>query len=303
MADKEPRDIRRYLRAAFIQPWNLLLFFGAIGLSVASGTADTLAPFIMAAELAYVTGLSAMPRFRTAIDAKIAKQERGEEATLTPDAASTLQRMIASLPNTALRRFLSLRQRCYEMRDIAAGIRGQTHSELGSLSADAMRASSLDRLLFLFLKLLVSQAGLERFLNTTSDRELELRLADVQTRLADAQSRNDERIVRSLQDSVADATLRLDNYRKSMKDAEFVNVELDRIETKIRALVEMAVSRQDAEALSVQVTAAADSMKQTEEAVNHLQHLTGLESGLEDPPPILSADMGSVLARGATSKS
>jgi len=300
MAEKEPRGIRRYFRAAFIQPWNLLLFFGAIGLSVASGTADTLAPFIMAAELAYVTGLSAMPRFRTAIDAKIAKQERGSEGTISAEAETTLQRMVASLPNTALRRFLSLRQRCYEMRDIAAGVRGQMHE--GTIAADAMRSSSLDRLLFLFLKLLVSQAGLERFLNTTSDRELELRLADVQTRLADAQSRNDERIVRSLQDSVADATLRLENYRKSMKDAEFVNVELDRIETKIRALVEIAVSRQDAEALSVQVTAAADSMKQTEDAVNHLQHLTGLESGLEEPPPILSSDMGRVLARGTASK-
>jgi hypothetical protein len=303
MAEKEPRGFRRYMRAAFTQPWNLLLFFGAIGLSVVSGTADTLAPFIMAAELTYITGLSAMPRFRTAIDAKIAKEERAGEGAISADAQGTLQRMIASLPNTALRRFLSLRQRCYEMRDIAAGIRGQMHTEPGTLSADAMRSSSLDRLLYLFLKLLVSQAGLERFLNTTSDRELELRLADVQSRLADAQSRNDERIVRSLQDSVADATLRLDNYRKSMKDAEFVNVELDRIETKIRALVEMAVSRQDADALSVQVTAAADSMKQTEEAVNHLQHLTGLESGLEDTPAILSADMGSVLARNATSKS
>ncbi|MGH7712911.1 MAG: hypothetical protein ACREOG_16595 [Gemmatimonadaceae bacterium] len=297
MADKEPRGIRRYLRAAFIQPWNLLLFFGGIGLSVATGTQEVAAPLVMAAELAYLTALASMPRFRVAIDAKIAKDERAESERLTPDAESTLQRMISSLPNTALRRFLSLRQRCYEMRDIAAGIRGHAHE--GGVAADAMRSSSLDRLLYLFLKLLVSQAGLERFLNTTSDRELELRLQDVQTRLAQAQSAGDERIVRSLQDSVADANLRLDNYRKSMKDAEFVNVELDRIETKIRALVEMAVSRQDADSLSIQVTAAADSMKQTEEAVKDLQHLTGLESALEDTPPILEADMGRVLARGA----
>jgi hypothetical protein len=293
----EPKGLRRYLRAAFVQPWNLLLFFGAIGLSVVSGTADTLAPFIMAAELAYVTGLSAMPRFRTAIDAKIAKEERGEAAQLTPAAESSLNRMLSGLPSASLRRFMLLRQRCFEMRDIAAGIRG--HTQGSGLSADSTRSDSLDRLLYLFLKLLVSQAGLERFLGTTSERELELRLADVQSRLADAQARNDERIVRSLQDSVADATLRLDNYRKSMKDAEFVGVELDRIETKIRALVELAVSRQDAEALSVQVTAAADSMKQTEEAVNHLQHLTGLESALEDTPPILEADMGRVLGRGS----
>lgn len=299
MARAWPTGIRRYLRAAFLQRWNLLLLFGGMGLAVVSRQADAVAPMIMAAELAYLTGLASMPRFRTAIDAKIAKEERGQDRTLTPSAESTLQRMIESLPSTALRRFLSLRQRCTEMREIAAGVRGQSHSDSGDIAADSMRSSALDRLLFLFLKLLVSQTMLERFLNTTSERELELRLQDVQTRRAEAQTTNDERIVRSLADSEADATLRLDNYRRSLKDAEFVNVELDRIETKIRALVEMAVSRQDADALSVQVTAAADSMKQTEDAVNHLQHLTGLESALEDTPPILQADMARVLGRGA----
>jgi len=296
MPSSEPKGFRRYLRAAFIQPWNLLLFFGSIGMTVVTGTQD-LAPFIMAAELAFVTGLASMPRFKTAIDAKIAAQDRAEAEKMTPAAEVALQRMVATLPNAGLRRFLSLRQRCYEMRDIAAGIRGHSQTDGGDIAAEAMRHSSLDRLLFLFLKLLVSQAGLERFLNTTSERELELRLQDVQARKAQAQAGGDERIVRSLQDSEADATLRLENYRKSLKDAEFVNVELDRIETKIRTLVETAVCRQDADTLSVQVTAAADSMKQTEDAVRNLQHLTGLESALEDTPPILAADMGRVLSR------
>ena len=295
-AEKEPKGFRRYIRAAFLQPWNLLLFFGSIGMTVVTGTQD-LAPFIMAAEMAFVTGLASMPRFRTAIDAKINAKERAETEKMTPAAEVALQRMVASLPNAGLRRFLSLRQRCYEMRDIAAGIRGQAHTDTGDITAEAMRNSSLDRLLYLFLKLLVSQSALERFLNTTSERELELRLQDVQARKAQAQAGGDERIVRSLQDSEADATLRLENYRNSLKDAEFVNVELDRIETKIRTLVETAVSRQDPDTLSVQVTAAADSMKQTEDAVRNLQHLTGIESALEDTPPILSADMGRVLSR------
>ena len=293
---KEPRGFRRYIRAAFLQPWNLLLFFGSIGMTVVTGTQD-LAPFIMAAEMTFLAGLASMPRFRTAIDAKINAKERAETEKMTPAAEVALQRMVASLPNAGLRRFLSLRQRCYEMRDIAAGIRGQAHTDSGDVTAEAMRNSSLDRLLYLFLKLLVSQSALERFLNTTSERELELRLQDVQARKAQAQAGGDERIVRSLQDSEADATLRLENYRNSLKDAEFVNVELDRIETKIRTLVETAVSRQDADTLSYQVTAAADSMKQTEDAVRNLQHLTGIESALEDTPPILAADMGRVLSR------
>lgn len=294
--EKEPRGFRRYIRAAFLQPWNLLLFFGSIGMTVVTGTQD-LAPFIMAAEMTYLAGLASMPRFRTAIDARINAKERAETEKMTPAAEVALQRMVASLPNAGLRRFLSLRQRCYEMRDIAAGIRGQANTATGDVTAEAMRNSSLDRLLYLFLKLLVSQSALERFLNTTSERELELRLQDVQARKAQAQAGGDERIVRSLQDSEADATLRLENYRNSLKDAEFVNVELDRIETKIRTLVETAVSRQDPDTLSVQVTAAADSMKQTEDAVKNLQHLTGIESALEDTPPILAADMGRVLSR------
>jgi len=297
MADeKAPRGFRRYVRAAFLQPWNLLLFFGSIGMTVVTGTQD-LTPFIMAAEMTFLAGLASMPRFRTAIDAKINAKERAETEKMTPAAEVALQRMVASLPNAGLRRFLSLRQRCYEMRDIAAGIRGQAQTDSGDVAAEAMRNSSLDRLLYLFLKLLVSQSALERFLNTTSERELELRLQDVQARRAQAQTAGDERIVRSLQDSEADATLRLENYRNSLKDAEFVNVELDRIETKIRTLVEMAVGRQDPDTLSVQVTAAADSMKQTEDAVRNLQHLTGMESALEETPPILAADMGRVLSR------
>ena len=69
--------------------------------------------------------------------------------------------------------------------------------------------------------------------------------ADVRTRFEAAKTAGDERVTRSLQDSLADAELRLDNYRKAAKDAAFVAIELDRIETKIQALIEMGVSRQD----------------------------------------------------------
>jgi hypothetical protein len=117
---------------------------------------------------------------------------------------------------------------------------------------------------------------------------------ETKQRLATAQTGGDERVIRSLQDSLADGELRLDNYRKSMKDAEFVAIELDRIETKIQALTEMAVSRQDPDNLSHQVTAAAESMQHTEDAVNRLQHLTGLADQVAEPPAILEADLSRI---------
>jgi hypothetical protein len=286
-----------YVKAAFLYHWNLLFVIGGGALAALSGRADALLPIVGGLEIAYLTGLIAIPRFRTAIDAReAAKGREAASASRTSVAAQlSLQQMLDTLPQASVQRFMTLRQRCFEMRDIASRIRGQAGT--GGDSGDSIRTPALDRLLFLFLKLLMTKAGLDRFLKSASEPELSLRLEDVKQRLAAAQAANDERVVNSLKDSVADAELRLDNYRKSKKDADFVDVELDRIETKIQALIEMGVSRQDPDALSHQVTAAADSMHQTEDAVNQLQHLTGLADSLAEPPAILEADLGRAVLR------
>jgi hypothetical protein len=283
-----------YLKHAFLYHWNLLLFVGGAGLAALSPWPDALLPIVGALELTYLTGLLATQRFRTAIDAKLAKAQRGKAAHAKVDAAAeqSLQRLVESLPPEARRRFIALRQRCSDMRDIAYGVRGQAGAAPDS--AESIRTPALDRLLFLFLRLLVSQQGLERFLQSTNEPELARRLDDTKQRLAAAQTAGDERVIRSLQDSVADGELRLDNYRKSTKDAEFVAVELDRIETKIQALTEMAVSRQDPDHLSHQVSAAAESMQHTEDAVNRLQHLTGLADEVAEPPAILESDLSRI---------
>jgi hypothetical protein len=289
-------SVGTYLKAAFLYHWNLLFVVGGGALAALSGRPDALLPIIGGLEIAYLTGLIAIPRFRTAIDAREAAKNReaASAARVSPAAQVSLQQMLDTLPQASVQRFMALRQRCFEMRDIASRIRGQA---AGGDSGDSIRTPALDRLLFLFLKLLMTKAGLDRFLRSSSEPELQLRLEDVKQRLAAAQAANDERVTNSLKDSVADAELRLDNYRKSKKDAEFVDVELDRIETKIQALIEMGVSRQDPDALSHQVTAAADSMNQTENAVNQLQHLTGLADSLAEPPAILEADLGRAVLR------
>ena len=289
--------MKEYVKHAFLFPWNLLVFIGGAALAAMSPQPDAFVPIVMGLEIAYLTGLTAIPRFRTAIDAKIAARRRGDTDTPRPTGATeqSLEKILESLPAPALRRFLLLRQRCFEMRSITSGIRGQ--ADTASDSAESIRTPALDRLLYLFLRLLVSQNGLDRFLRSTSEKDLDAKLTDVRARLEAAKTANDERVTRSLQDSLADAELRLDNYRKAMKDAEFVAIELDRIETKIQALIEMGVSRQDPDYLSHQVTAAAESMQHTEAAVNQLQHLTGLADQIEEPPPILEANIGGLVAR------
>jgi hypothetical protein len=284
-----------YLKAAFLFRWNLLFFLGGAAAAAIAPLADVTLPLVFAGELAYLTALTSVPRFRAAIDAAVHAMRKSEPATAT--AAPSLVVMLAGLPNELRRRFEQLHARCVEMRHLAVGARGASGRDAGS--AEEIRTPGLDRLLWLFLRLLMSKNALDRFLQTMSSEEITSRLEQLRKDHAAAQQGGDERIARSLQDSIAMAELRLDNYERAKKNAQFVTIELDRMESKIQALAEMAVNRQDPDLISTQVDSAAESMRQTEKAVSELQHLTGLADELQDPPAILDADLRQVLRRDA----
>ena len=275
--------------------WNLLFFFGGLAGAALTPLPGVLLPLVAAGELTYLAGLITIPRFRAAIDAKVHSQTRQKGPAVSQPQPS-LVAMLSGLPAEARRRFEGLHARCVEMRAIAVGVRGAADS-IGS--ADEIRTPGLDRLLWLFLRLLLSKTALDRFLATMNNQEISARLEQLRKDLANAQKGGDERIVRSLQDSIAMAELRLDNSERARKNAEFVSIELDRIEGKIQALAEMAVNRQDPDFLSTQVDSAAESMRQTEKAVSELQHLTGLADELQEPPAILETDLREVLRHDA----
>jgi hypothetical protein len=88
--------------------------------------------------------------------------------------------------------------------------------------------------------------------------------------------------------------LRLENYRKAGENAEFVRLELDRIEAKIQALAESSINRQDPDALSSQIEGVAESVQSTEAAIRELQQITGLVDQMREPPAILDADLRKV---------
>jgi hypothetical protein len=287
-----------YLKEAFLFRWNLLFFTAALGAGMMTPVPDVVLPLVAAGELAYLTALVSLPRFRAAINAKLhsASKAGGETGVVQPPPLPLVS-MLGGLPAPSRTRFERLHARCLEMRGIAAGVRGAAGEHTST--AEDMRTPGLDRLLWLFLRLLLSKTALDRFLDTMDEQELSTKLETLRKNLTTAQAGGDERIVRSLQDSVAMGELRLDNYARAKKNAEFVSIELDRIEGKIQALAEMSVNRQDPDFLTSQVDSAAESMRQTEKAVSELQHLTGLADQLEEPPAILEADLREVLRHGA----
>jgi len=276
--------IAEYVKRAFLYRWNLLLFLGAAAGAALSPWPDALFPLLAAAEVTYLGMLVSRPRFRDAIDAQVHKEAQ-QPRTVQP--GESLMEVMSSLSIESRRRFDALRSRCLEMKSIARGVGGQVPS-----SSEDMSTPALDKLLWIFLKLLVSQQGLERFLRSTNDAEILARINDAKAKLASPSQ--DERFKRSLQDSVAAQELRLENYKKAGENAEYVRLELDRIEAKIQALAESSVNRQDPDALSVQIEGVAESVQSTEAAIRELHQITGIVDQMQEPPAILDADLRKV---------
>src|SRR4051812_46901279 len=147
----------RYLKEAFLYRWNVLVFGGAAAAAVMSGHADIALPLVMAGEVAYLGGLTTLPRFQSAIDAKARSDERGLATGSAPAPQAKRQQLaeiLGSLEPERRTRFLRLRARCLEMARIANAVRGDTRDESGA--ATELRTPAIDRLLWGFLRLLLS---------------------------------------------------------------------------------------------------------------------------------------------------
>lgn len=299
MAEPKKAGWFRYLKEAFLYRWNLLMFGGAAAAAAMSPAPDIALPLVAAAEALYLGGLITLPRFQAAIDAKnrAATRATGGTASTPEQSADSRERLmdvLRGLGDDRRNRFLRLRARCVEMQRLANAVRGDTRDDSGA--SQELRAPALDRLLWVFLRLLLSEQALERFLRAADGDQLKKNLDDLGTKQTAAKARGDERILRSLTDAIATAQLRVENFDKAKANSEFVGVELDRLENKIQALTEMAISHQDPDQLSAQVDAVAEGMSQTEDTIRQLQAITGM-SDHDSTPNILSFDVSDVGAQ------
>jgi len=300
MPVRQRAGLMRYLKEAFTFRWNLLVFGGGAIAAVMSGHPDVAIPLVAAAEVTFLAGLATLPRFQAAIDAKAHGETTGDAeaapAARVPNQAGRdrILDVLKSLSEDRRSRFLRLRARCVEMARIANAVRGETRDTGGA--ATELRTPALDRLLWVFLKLLLSEQAIARFLQATDESQIDKSLSDLTDKVAKRtavvaeKDRPDDRLLRSLADSVATATLRKDNVVKSKGNAEFVAAELDRLENKIQAVTEMAVSHADPNEMSSKIDAIADGISQTEETIRELENLTGMAADAETPS-ILDSEM------------
>lgn len=302
MAEPNKAGLFRYLKEAFLFRWNLLLAGGAAAAAVVSGHADIALPLIAAAEVTYLAGLATLPRFQAAIDAKVRAEERGVRPAATADneqrsARDRILDVLRSLTEDRRSRFLRLRSRCVEMSKIANAVRGDTRDQSGA--AAELRTPALDRLLWVFLRLLMSDQAIALFLQAADGNAIDKTIDELKLRRKNrAESigqtaEADDRIIRSLDDSIATAEARKENLGKAKHNAEYIATELDRLENKIQAVTELAVGHTDPDEMSSRIDAISDGISQTEQTIRELQQITGV-SDVTTTPSILDADLTSV---------
>jgi hypothetical protein len=280
----------KYLKSAFFYHWNLLAFAGATGFALLSGKPDVVLPLVLAAEAAYLGLLASHPKFQKYVNAQ---EHKANSATTSKASGAALRQILTALPSSSLARFERLRGRCLELRQIAADLK-RTGADTGpDLSFDSMQMEGLDKLLWIFIRLLFTQYSLGKFLERTNVERMQVDIRQIEARLKDLdpqdQTSHTQKIRRTLEDNLQTSHDRLANYQKAQANYELVGLELDRLENKINSLAELAINRQEPDFIAGQVDAVAGSMLDLERTMNDLQFATGLAPLDEDVPELMTS--------------
>jgi hypothetical protein len=280
--------IGKYLKAAFLNHWNLLAFLGGCAFALISPAPDVLLPVVAAGEIAYLGMLGTHPKFQRYVEAQEAKKTR---AASSESAQQTLERITSSLPKELYNRFVALKTRCLELQQIAGELK-QTGQEDAHQPLESYHVAGLDRLLWIHLRLLYTHYALYRFLKQTSDEQIRADIQRLETelsRLSASPGEQQQRVRKALEDNLQTSRDRLANLQRARDNFDLVNLEIDRLENKIRSLSEMAVNRQEPDYISGQVDQVAASMLETEKTMNELQFVTGLDT-VDEAPSLLHGE-------------
>lgn len=269
----------KYIKSAFLYRWNLLALGAGLGFALLSGRPDVAIPLVLAGEIVYLGLLGTHPKYQQYVNAQEAKAARESGAA---GGEQALDRILGLLPASAVQRFEALRARCVELRQIATELR---HAG-DDAPLEELQLSGLDRLLWIYLRLLFTQHMLERFFERTREADIQHDVRNLEEQLrraAGGPEAQKQKVRKTLEDNLATCRERLANYQKARDNGELVRLEIDRLENKIRSLSELAVNRQEPDFISGQVDQVASSMIQTERTMNDLQFATGLAADEQVP--------------------
>lgn len=275
-----------YIKEAFLYHWNLLAVATGTATAFISGYPDVVLPLLAALEVIYLAVLSSNPRFQ---DAVIAAEQKNQETTQS-SSSTKLNRILTALNKEDRSRYQKLKDLCLELRYIADQIKGTIKTELEVISD--VQVNSINRLLWMYLKLLYSKNALESYFKAINVKDIETRIKNTKERLkalGPEDNDNETKSIRreSLMDTLKTSRNRLENYRISTENYDFIGLELERLYSKIASLAEMGINQQDPNMITNEISVVSSSIEKAERTMDELDFITGFSSQDEEPPDLL----------------
>jgi hypothetical protein len=258
----------KYIKKAFLYHWNLLGVATGAAVAFVSGYPDVILPVLAALELIYLAGLSSNSRFQ---DAVIAAERKNEKA-IRSSSSTKLNRILTALDKKDRSRYEGLKDLCLELRHIADRIKGTIKTELEVISD--VQVNSINRLLWMYLKLLYSKNALESYFKAINVDEIQARIKHANERLEamgpeDNDSETEAKRRESLMDLLKTSRKRLDLY------------------SKITSLAEMGINQQDPNLITNEISVVSSSIEKAERTMDELDFITGFSFQDEEPPDLL----------------
>jgi hypothetical protein len=271
-----------YLRAAFsARPIGMFVAPNWIGLA-AFGMLGLVNPGFwllgLGLEVGYLTVVATNERFqRTVAGSKLLEARRQWQ--------SRVDQYVVQLGPQGQLRYRALEKRCREI------LEQQAHLALGPTGGLDVQSEGLGRLLWVYLRLLVTRQAIDRLVQSggvPDDRDqLSERVANLQTRLKDP-SVGDE-LRRSLTGQIEILQQRVEKRGEARSKLAFLDAELTRIQEQAELIHEQAILSTDSGSVSQRIDQITSSLEGTTQWIKEQQKVFGVVEDLMAEPPVLPA--------------
>lgn len=266
-----------YVKEAFNNKYNLLFIGAGLVFSIISPSFIGSMAVLLAFELAYLSIVPSMPRFQRLIKTRL---DAEKEALIEEEAQEKLSVLTGKLNTLDRNRFNKICAKCKSL--------GQ---KIDGVDIESVQIPDVDRLLWMYLKLLVAKQEVSYFLNGINENELIEEEKSLKKRL-DAITESDniaEQKKLMIGDMLSSTTKRIENFSKVKGNVEIFELKLEQIERKLSVLAEQAINRNDPTSISGGIDAITRGVELSENTIADLKSATGISLIFEEPPSILSS--------------
>jgi hypothetical protein len=263
----------RYIKKAFsARPWGMWVppnWIGIAGVALLGFLEPAVWLIGAGLELGYLLMLATNARFQRWVDA-------GDSFAEKKNTQQQLQSLLVRLDASDQNRYRQLESRCQRVL--------QEQHEVPAVDLQT-QADGLGKLLYVYLRLLITRSGILRVLDGATTRSIDIRISDVKGQLKGAST---PELQKSLADQLDILGERKKRHEAGRDKLQFIEAELTRIEEQIELIREGLAVTSDPTSLSRRIDSVGDTLGTTTQWIKQQQELLGqTEDLLSDPPPVV----------------